>query len=126
MNHVERTLGETLHGNKGFDFGPGNDRLTDQVKEYVLYCFSIALSQNKGNVLGLQRTIRLFLTPSKITNCAEIGVDKTKTQNLSAIKTYVVVSGGYSKGLVGSDLQTFLTKTLERYACDDIAQKKLL
>ena len=43
---------------KGLDFGPGNDRLTDQVKDYVLYSFAIALSQNKENVLGLQRTIR--------------------------------------------------------------------
>ena len=39
VNHVKRTLGKTLHDSKGLDFGSGNDRLTDQVKEYVLYCF---------------------------------------------------------------------------------------
>ena len=32
VNHVKRTLGKTLHDSKGLDFGPGNDRLTDQVK----------------------------------------------------------------------------------------------
>ena len=34
---------------------------------------------------------RLFLTPSEITNCVEIGVVIRKTRNLSAIKTYLVV-----------------------------------
>ena len=92
VNHVKRTLGKTLHDSKVLDFGPGNDRLTDQVKEYVLYCFSIAFSQNKGNVLGLQHTIRsMFLTPSEITNCVEIGLVIRKTRNLSAMKTYLVV-----------------------------------
>ena len=35
VNHVKRTLGKTLHDSRGLDFGQGNDRLTDQVKEYV-------------------------------------------------------------------------------------------
>ena len=30
VNHVKRTIGKTLHDSKGLDFGPGNDRLTDQ------------------------------------------------------------------------------------------------
>ena len=34
---------------------------------------------------------QLFLTPSEIMNCVEIGVDIRNTQNLSAIKTYLVV-----------------------------------
>ena len=32
VNYVKRTLGKILHDSKGFDFGPGNDRRTDQVK----------------------------------------------------------------------------------------------
>ena len=42
VNHVKRTLGKTLHDSKDLDFGPGNDRLTDQVEEHVLYCFFIS------------------------------------------------------------------------------------
>ena len=61
---------------------------------------------------------QLYLTPSEITNCVEIGVDIREIQNLSALKA---VSGG--KDLVGSGLQPYLTETLKRYACDNIAQK---
>ena len=63
---------------------------------------------------------QLFLAPLGITNCVEIGVVIRKTQNLSAIKN---LPGGKDLVGVGSGLQTFLIETLERYACDDIAQK---
>ena len=81
-----------MHDSKGLDFGQGNDRLTDQVKEYMYFIVFPLLSQNKGNVLALQHTIRSIVpTPSEITNCVEIDVDIRKTRNLSAIKTYLVV-----------------------------------
>ena len=41
VNHVKRTLDNTLHNSKGLDFGLEDDRLTNQVKEYVLYCFPL-------------------------------------------------------------------------------------
>ena len=115
VNHVKRTLGKTLHDSKGLDSGLGNDRLTDQVKEYVLYCFSIALSQNKGNVLGLQRTIR-SVVPQAFRN-HELCRYKKDPKSFSHKNSL----GG--KYLIGSGLQTFLTETLKRYACDNVAQK---
>ena len=108
-----------MHDSKGLDFGPGNDRLTDQVKDYVLYCSSIALSQNKGNVLGLQHTIR-SIVPHAFGNhelCGDWCGYKKDPKSFS----HKTLPGG--KDLVGSGLQTFLTETLERYACDDITQK---
>ena len=44
-NHVKRTLGKTLHDSKGLDFGPGNDSLTDQVKECILLFFHCCVSK---------------------------------------------------------------------------------
>ena len=39
------------------DFGLDNDKFTDSVREYIMHCFSTALTQNKGDIIGLQRAI---------------------------------------------------------------------
>ena len=81
--------------------------------------FSIALSQNKGNVLGLQHIIR-SIVPHAFGNCELCG-DWCGYKKDPKSFSHKNLPGG--KDLVGSGLQTFLTETLERYACDDITQK---
>ena len=75
VNHVKRTLGKTLHDSKGLDFGPGNDRLTDQVKElYILTVFPLLCLKMKEMFWAFNTELdQLFLTPSEITNCVEPG-----------------------------------------------------
>ena len=57
-NHIVRTSSKYLNECKSIDFGLDNDKLTDSVREYIMHCFPIALTQNKGDVIGLQRAIR--------------------------------------------------------------------
>ena len=57
-NHVVRTISKYLNECQSIDFGLDNDKLTDSVREYILHYFSIALTQNKGDVIGLLRAIR--------------------------------------------------------------------
>ena len=77
------------------------------------------MSQNKGNVLGLKHKIR-SIVPHAFGNhelCGDWFGYKKDPKSFSQKN----LPGG--KDLVGSGLQTFLTQTLERYPCDDIAQK---
>ena len=56
-NHVIRILCKTLYDAKTVDFGPGNDKLNDSVRDYIISLFSIALSKNKGNEREMQAAI---------------------------------------------------------------------
>ena len=57
INHVVRILGKLLYEAKTTNFGPKNDRLTDQVKENIVKSFRIALMENKGDTEGMQLAI---------------------------------------------------------------------
>ena len=57
MNHVVRILGRALLEAKAIDFGPENSKLTDTVKDYICYSFSIALSKNKSNSQAMKTVI---------------------------------------------------------------------
>ena len=57
INHVVRILGKLLYEAKATNFGPKNDRLTDQVKENIVKSFRIALMENKCDVERMQLAI---------------------------------------------------------------------
>ena len=62
INHVMRILGKLLYEAKTTNFGPKNDRLTDQVRENTVKSFRIALMENKGDAEGMQLAIT-FIVP---------------------------------------------------------------
>ena len=57
INRVVRILGKLLYGAKITNFGPKNDRLTDQVRENIVKSFRIALMKNKGDAERMQLAI---------------------------------------------------------------------
>ena len=46
-----------LRENRSLDFGARNDKLSDGVIDYILYCFSTALAQTKGDPEGLSSSL---------------------------------------------------------------------
>ena len=52
-----RILGKLLYEARKTNFGPKNDRLTDQVRENIVKSFRIALMENKGDARGMQLAI---------------------------------------------------------------------
>ena len=106
-NHVLRTLGKTLLQNKSLNFGAGNSRLNDNVIEYITYNFSTALSQNKGDSEGLQRTLKSTAPHAfgKHENCGEW------CEYSASPKTYKHRNLQGGKDLHGDGLKQFLKKS---------------
>ena len=82
INHVMRTLGKLLYEAKTTtNFGPKNDRLTDQVRENIVKSCRIALMENKGDAEGMQFAITSIVRHALVSMTAvDNGVNFMKIQ----------------------------------------------
>ena len=106
INHVVRILGKLLYEAKTTNFGPNNDRLTDEVRENIVKSFRIVLMESKGDAEGLQLAIT-SIVPHAFGEHDSCGKWCKFHEDPAAYRTKHLPGG---KSLQGDGLRAFLKK----------------
>ena len=118
--HMKRSLTTRIYNLSQNTKFPECSILSQKVIQYLVKCFSYAISQNKGNPKDTQATIKC-ITPHAFgdrTHC-----DSTWCGFTENPETYKRSSLPYGKDLVGESLKSSLTTILNDYSTDVVAEK---
>ena len=119
INHVMRILGKLLYEAKTTNFGPKNDRLTDQVRENIVKSFGIALMENKGDVEGMQLAIT-SIVPHAFGEHDSCGKWCTFHEDPAAYRRKHLPGG---ESLQGDGLRAFLTESIQAFCTNEYVKK---